>query len=222
AGGVRGGMEAKVDELAKRRDFETPPLVRLSSSTRSFIRMARELTKGRRVLEVPVHRPWSIANDGSRGKHVCPVTLVRPGEPSNNGSDRKQDVSNSAYNRRTGRRAVWEENGGDTIWISEVADENDRVALLTFSLGLERWLDGTHVDSLRAQSVVEWYNNNSSNPELATYIGANAPRDNLRAHIENFIRNSKFKDGKSSDPVLETINKGVKYETSLELFFQKI
>src|SRR5690606_3381216 len=58
---LRESIEAKVDELAKRRDFETPPLVRLSSSTRSFIQMARELTKGRRVLEVPVHRPWSIA-----------------------------------------------------------------------------------------------------------------------------------------------------------------
>src|SRR5690606_41503231 len=135
AGGVRGGMEAKVDELAKRRDFETPPLVRLSSSTRSFIRMARELTKGRRVLEVPVHRPWSIANNGSRGKHVCPVTLVRPGEPSNNGSDRQQDVSTSAYNRTTRRRAVREENGGGTIRLRQRAGENARGARPTFSAG---------------------------------------------------------------------------------------
>src|SRR5690606_18943209 len=206
AGGVRGGMEAKVDELAKRRDFETPPLVRLSSSTRSFIQMARELTKGRRVLEVPVHRPWSIANDGSRGKHVCPVTLVRPGEPSNNGSDRKQDVSNSAYNRRTGRRAVWEENGGDTIWISEVADENDRVALLTFSLGLDGWLDGAHVDSLRAQSVVEWRANNT---DLKT-IGANAPRKSFRQHVEAFVKSPTLdkKTKKLSDAVLKTLNDG--------------
>src|SRR5690606_22524369 len=222
---LRTAIEAHVDSLAKEKfGFETPPIVQLSCrSTRSFISMAGELTKARQVLEVPVHRPWEIKSDGSNGRHVCPVTLVRPGHPSKHRVDRKQDkqdVSNKASQRRTGRRASWEKNGGDTIWITEVADENDRVALLTFSLGLERWLDGTHVDSLRAQSVVEWYNNNSSNPELATYIGANAPRDNLRAHIENFIRNSKFKDGKLSNPVLETINKGVKYETSLELFFQ--
>jgi CRISPR-associated Csx11 family protein len=224
---LRTAIEDHVDSLAKEKfEFETPPIIQLScDSTRSFIAMARELTKAREVLEVPVHRPWAIESDGSNGRHVCPVTLVRPGHPSKHRVDRKQDkqdVSNKASQRRTGRRASWEKNGGDTIWITEVADENDRVALLTFSLGLERWLDGTHVDSLRAQSVVEWYNNNSSNPELATHIGANAPRDNLRAHIENFIRNSKFKDGKLSDPVLETINKGVKYETSLELFFQKI
>lgn len=153
---LRASIEAAVDKLAKTHAFETPPLMRLSPSTRSFISMSRELACARRVLEVPVHRAWSIASDGSRGKHVCPVTLVRAGEPSNNGSDRKQDVSKSAYDRRTGRHSAWEQSGGDTIWISEVADENDRVALLTFNLGLEGWLDGTHVDSLRAQSVVEW------------------------------------------------------------------
>src|SRR5690606_16418357 len=60
------------------------------------------------------------------------------------------------------------------------------------------------------------------NRELATYIGADAPRDNLWAHIENFIRNSQFTKGKLSDPVLEIINEGVKHGTSLELFFQKI
>lgn len=217
---LRESIEAKVDELAKRRDFETPPLVRLSSSTRSFIQMARELTKGRRVLEVPVHRPWSIANDGSRGKHVCPVTLVRPGEPSNNGSDRKQDVSNSAYNRRTGRRAVWEENGGDTIWISEVADENDRVALLTFSLGLDGWLDGAHVDSLRAQSVVEWRANNTH----LTTIDANAPRNSFRQHVEAFVKSPTLdkKTKKLSDAVLKTLNDGFVREDSLEGFFHKV
>jgi hypothetical protein len=217
---LRESIEAKVDELAKRRDFETPPLVRLSSSTRSFIQMARELTKGRRVLEVPVHRPWSIANDGSRGKHVCPVTLVRPGEPSNNGSDRKQDVSNSAYNRRTGRRAVWEENGGDTIWISEVADENDRVALLTFSLGLDGWLDGAHVDSLRAQSVVEWRANNTH----LTTIDANAPRNSFRQHVEAFVKSPTLdkKTKKLSDAVLKTLNDGFVHEDSLEGFFHKV
>lgn len=224
---LRTAIEDHVDSLAKAKfEFETPPIIQLScDSTRSFIAMARELTKAREVLEVPVHRPWAIESDGSNGRHVCPVTLVRPGHPSKHRVDRKQDkqdVSNKASQRRTGRRASWEKNGGDTIWITEVADENDRVALLTFSLGLERWLDGTHGDSLRAQSVVEWYNNNSSNPELATHIGANAPRDNLRAYIENFIRNPQLKDDKLSDSVLETINEGVKHATSLESFFQKI
>lgn len=170
---LRTAIEDHVDSLAKAKfEFETPPIIQLScDSTRSFIAMARELTKAREVLEVPVHRPWAIESDGSNGRHVCPVTLVRPGHPSKHRVDRKQDkqdVSNKASQRRTGRRASWEKNGGDTIWITEVADENDRVALLTFSLGLERWLDGTHVDSLRAQSVVEWSQHTSLSKGVQT------------------------------------------------------
>jgi CRISPR-associated Csx11 family protein len=215
---LRINIETEVDNLAKKHAFETPPLVRLSSSTRSFISMSRELADARRVLEVPVHRPWSIASDGSKGKHVCPVTLVRAGEPSNQGSDRKQDVSKSAYDRRTGRRAVWERNGGDTIWISEVADENDRVALLTFSLGLEGWLDGTHVDSLRAQCVVEW---RANNPTLTT-IDASKPRDSFWAHVESFVKNPTLKNGKLSDAVLRNLSDGFAHEISLENFFHKV
>jgi len=216
---LRATIEAGVDDLARKRAFETPPLVRLSSSTRSFIAMSRELTAARSALEVPAHRPWSIDNDGSTGKHVCPVTLVRAGEPSGHGGDRKQDVSNTAHKRRTGRRAAWERSSCDTIWISEVADENDRVALLTFSLGLEGWLDGSHVDSLRAQSVFEWCD---KNPNALTNINANAPRDSLRAHVEHFVRNPKLENGQLSDSVLKALNDGFARERSLESFFQKI
>lgn len=215
---LRASIERRVDELGKAHAFETPPLVQLSCSTRSFIAMSRDLAEVRRVLEVPVHRPWSIASDGSKGKHVCPVTLVRAGESSKNGSDRKQDVSKIAYDRRTGRRAAWEKSGGDTIWISEVADENDRVALLTFSLGLDGWLDGTHVDSLRAQSLVEWRANNTT---LAT-IDANTPRDSFRTHVEGFVTNPKQNNGKLSDAVLGSLNDGFAHETSLEEFFHKV
>jgi hypothetical protein len=215
---LRASIEAAVDGLAKTHSFETPPLVRLSSSTRSFIAMSRELADARRILEVPVHRPWSITNDGSRGKHVCPVTLVRAGEPSNQCSDRKQDVSKSAYDRRTGRRTVWEKNGGDTIWISEVADENDRIALLTFSLGLEGWLDGTHVDSLRAQSVVEW---RAANTTLSS-IAANTPTASLRSHVEGFVKNPTLNNGKLLDPVLKTLNDGFAHETDIKEFFHKV
>lgn len=215
---LNASIETEVDKLAKSHAFETPPLVRLSPSTRSFIAMSRELTEVRSVLEVPVHRPWSIASDGSQGKHVCPVTLVRAGDPSHNGGDRKQDVSKSAYGRRTGRRAAWEKNGGDTIWISEVADENDRVALLTFSVGLESWLDGTHVDSLRAQSVVEW---RANNPTLSA-INATTPRDSFRTHVEGFVKSPTAEKGKLSDAALNTLNDGFAHESSLEDFFHKV
>lgn len=216
---LRASIETEIDTLAKLHAFETPPLVRLSTSTRSFIAMSRELVEARRVLEVPVHRPWSIASDGGKGRHVCPVSLVRASELSSTHSDRKQDVSKSVYDRRIGRRSAWEKNGGDTIWISEVADENDRVALLTFNLGLEGWLDGTHVDSLRAQSVVEW----RSNHLQLTTIDTISPRDSLRTHVEAFVKSPTTNaKGMLTDAALVTLNDGFAHETSIEGFFRKV
>lgn len=215
---LQASIEKQIDDLAMLHAFETPPVVLLSDSTRSLIATSRELSEARRVLEVPVHRAWSIAVDGSNGKHICPVSLVRAGEPSYTQSDRKQDVSRSCYDRRTGRRATWEKEGGDTIWISEVADDHDRVALLTFSLGLEDWLNGAHVDSLRVQSVVEW---RANNPSL-TAIDASTPRDSLRSHIGGYVKAPQLNNGKLSDAVLRTLNDGFAHETALKDFFQKV
>lgn len=214
-------IERRVDELAQSYRFETPPLLKISPSTRSFVAMAGELAKARGVLEVPVHRSWSIDGDGSTGMHVCPVSLVRAGHrhPPNPQTDRKQDVSKACYARRTGRCAGWQASGGDTIWISEVADENDRVALLTFSLGIEGWLDGRHVDSLRAQSVAEWRKHNTN---LAS-IDQAQPRDSLRTYLENFVLQSKtVPKGLPNDRVLKRLNKGFQYETSFAEFFRKV
>jgi hypothetical protein len=216
---LQARIESHIDKLAQWHAFETPPLVLLSSSTRSLIAMSRELIEARSVLEVPVHRPWSIATDGSTGKHVCPVSLIRAGQPSNTQSNRKQDVSRTCYDRRIGRRSSWEKSGGDTIWISEVADENDRVALLTFSLGLDGWLDGTNVDSLRAQSVVEWRVNN---PQL-TAIDAESPRDSFRTHTEDFVRRPTMSaKGTLTNAALSTLNDGFVHERQLQDFFHKV
>lgn len=52
---------------------------------------------------------------------------------------------------RRGRRAQdWAtEELGKTIWLDEVADENGRVAVVVGRLGLERWLDGSALESAR-------------------------------------------------------------------------
>jgi CRISPR-associated Csx11 family protein len=159
---LKGELETAIDDLARQRNFETPPLVTLSSaSTRSFISMAKELEEARRVLKVPLPRAWGGQEiDGqcetsktARG-HTCPVCLVRPSAKT----DEKQAPCEVCRDRRRGRLAAWlnDEIDQDTIWISEIADRNDRLALLSFRLGLDGWLDGSAVDSLRAQSIGAW------------------------------------------------------------------
>ncbi|MCX8071908.1 MAG: hypothetical protein N3C12_05590 [Candidatus Binatia bacterium] len=151
-----------VDELAGVAQLETPPHVALSDSTRSFVRMVAALHRGRETLAVPVHREWAIEGAGtapsSGGRHVCPVCSVRFNKPppsAKTDNARKRCPCAVCRERRRGRPDAWLAGESDIIWISEVADENDRVALLTFGFDLEPWLNGEHVDSLRAQSIAE-------------------------------------------------------------------
>jgi len=86
------------------------------------------------------------------------------------------------------------EFGSDSIWISEVADANDRVALITMNLDIEPWLDGTRLDALRTQAIPEW---RKFNPVLSEFwqrdenkrkkepnpIDQDRPFDSLREEI---------------------------------------
>jgi hypothetical protein len=74
---------------------------------------------------------------------------------------------------------AWLSGEEDTIWIDEVADGNDRAALLTLSFDLEPWLEGQHVDSLRAQSIAEW---RRFNPVLEEFWERDAQK---RRRIDN-------------------------------------
>ncbi|RKQ84650.1 CRISPR-associated protein Csx11 [Brockia lithotrophica] len=149
-------LREQVDKFAYDLNLETPPYVRLSSPTRSLVPMVREWREARKTVAVPIHKPWDICHrvpTEAQG-HVCPVCQVRlNGDRTNKGKP-----CEVCRERRHHRRDDWifGQLGNDTIWFEEVADSNDRLALLTFSLDLEDWLNGERVDSLRAQAIPEW------------------------------------------------------------------
>jgi hypothetical protein len=137
---LRVELEKRIDEMARERKLETPPVCRVSTSTRSLIPMASELQAVRRAVAIPVHRPWAIpATDETRG-HVCPVCRVRfNGQPERRLANvSKQRACKVCHERRKGRLDAWLASGSDTIWLSEVADENDRIALITLSFDMTR------------------------------------------------------------------------------------
>ncbi|GIV64053.1 MAG: CRISPR-associated protein Csx11 [Bellilinea sp.] len=147
-------LQKGVDEIAHDLDLETPPHVRLSDPTRSLVPMVQVWRKAKCTVAVPVHRSWNITRSNEQSGHVCPVCGVRlNGDPTNKGTP-----CAVCRERRHHRRDAWLQGqpGYDTIWFEEVADVNGRLALLTFSLDLEEWLNGERVDSLRAQSIPEW------------------------------------------------------------------
>lgn len=170
---LRAALAQQIDRLAS--DLDTPPDVRLSTSTRSFIAMAAQLRDTREAVRIPLHRAWTAPpatrQDGNpeRDGHTCSVCLVRRNGTWND----KQAPCAVCRRRRGGRLDAWLADGvdQDTIWISELADHTDRVAMLTFSLGIDRWVDGSELDSLRSQSIAEWAHHNRLGK------GINTPED---------------------------------------------
>jgi CRISPR-associated Csx11 family protein len=217
----------QIDVLAETRKFETPPLCNLSTSTRSLIRMASEAAAARRELAVPVHRSWTIPSTSEQQGHICPVCQVRfSGRGGSGEANPKQRPCTVCYARRRGRLDAWLREGTDTIWITELADDNDRVALLTFGFDLEPWLDGSRVDSLRAQSVTEWRRFNPvlyKNPTKMegpqhNPIGAKNAARELVEYVEGRLSENWNRD----DLVFRGLHDGFQHESSWESFYDKV
>jgi CRISPR-associated Csx11 family protein len=207
-------LQSQIDTLAQALDLETPPLVRISGATRSLVPMTKEIRQVKATLTVPLHRPWEVKNSGTTG-HVCPVCLVRHTGNTND----KQQPCQPCRKRRSHRLDDWLVNQieGDTIWISEVSDANDRVALVTLSLDIEPWLDGTRVDSLRTQAISEWRRHNPTLKAQANPIALEQPYASLVNYVKNIL--SQFNN---QDVVMQSLQDGYQHETSWPSFYAKL
>ena len=154
-------LAEQINGYAREANLETPPYCRIMEKpSRALVKMTKEIQEARKTMAVPLHCEWQIPGQDLSGGHVCPVCLVR----GNGDNSSKQTPCKVCKDRRTGRLDKWlsEEIETDSIWISELADANDRVALVTMSLDIEPWLDGTRLDALRTQSVTKWAAQNST------------------------------------------------------------
>ena len=216
-------IQKQIDSYAEKLDFETPPRCDLSSSSRSLIKLSKQLDETRKALSIPISRKWDIKQDADLKGHVCPVCQVR----FNNDSTDKQKRCSSCYARRSRQLKEWENEKikSDTIWLSEIADENDRLAVITLNLDLENWLNGTQIDSLRSQSA---YDLAIHNEKILEYLKDKKYTKNqisscLQDNIENQLKKS-FEINKSDKifQVLKALQDGFQYEKDWKTFFEKI
>lgn len=209
-------LQAQVIRIARSLRLETPPHARLSGPTRSLVSMVQEWREAKRTVAVPVHRGWSITGRDAQNGHVCPVCGVRlNGDPTSKGKP-----CAVCRERRHHRRDAWLQGqlGNDTIWFEEVADRNGRLALLTFSLDLEDWLNGERVDSLRAQAIPEWVRFNPVLDGSPNPIGLQKAYEGL----VTYVRGKLAAPLQSNDPVLRNLQEGYRHESDWQPFFQKI
>ncbi|MDY6992747.1 MAG: CRISPR-associated protein Csx11 [Pseudomonadota bacterium] len=207
-------LEKKIATIAKSKNLETPPYCNiLDLSSRSLIKIIKEIKGARDKLVIPIHQNWEICEKLETTGYVCPVCQVRL-----NGNNSKDKPCRICRDRRHRRLKPWltGQLGTDTIWIPELADDNDRVALLTFNFNLEPWLNGTKVDSLRAQAIREWVidqkSKNQNNP-----IDENKSFESLLNYIKG-----KLSQFDKTDIVLKNLHDGYQHEKTWENFFEKI
>lgn len=210
-------LTQEVEEIARYLDLETPPLVRLSDPTRSLVPLVKERREAQKTVAIPIHKAWNICwqMPVEAHGHICPVCQVRSnGDPTN-----KTKPCQVCQERRHHRLEEWLNGqlGYDTIWFEEVADRNDRIALLTLSLDIEPWLEGERVDSLRAQAISEWRRFNPVLSSTPNSITSANPFDSLLSYIKG-----KLAAWDKNDPVLQNLQEGYRHESDWPTFFQKI
>lgn len=202
-------LQKQIDGYAQDLKLETPPYCAISDeASRSLILLTKEICKARDAIAVPIHRTWDIPlSKNVQNGHVCPVCLARL-----NDNHDKQRPCSVCGDRRKHRLDEWIQGklDKDTIWLSEVADQNDRVALLTLSFDLEPWLNGRRLDSLRSQSIVEWCKHNST---LQSYIDPIRPYESLVDYFRKKLKDELNKNDPVLGSLMKYIDKNDKWDT---------
>jgi hypothetical protein len=119
-------------------------------------RAPHDFTRLAGQCEYCVYRKVCAVWEGKNYPQVdgCPVCNARP-------KCENQMVCPVCSERREGRAWAWYAAGREsTIWIDEVADRNDRVAVLVGRFDLTHWLDGsfenTYLNTFLVHSLKDW------------------------------------------------------------------
>lgn len=145
-------------------DDEIWPFVTLSKKSRSMTILTGELKFAALKRGIPKISPtlffegdakvieysYSLPEDDGEGRRdICPVCRLRI-------KDLNEERCGVCEKRRKGRIKGWSNNRKDTIWIDEVADVNNRIALISLNFDLDRWLDGTMLETIYSQTYEDW------------------------------------------------------------------
>ena len=143
-------------------DNELWPFFTLSKASRTLTIIAGELEFASKKRRIPKISPTLFVEGKEEsffenpeiatpveGQDICPVCRIRP-------KDEKKERCDICEERRKGRLLQWLSNRQDTIWVNEVADKNNRIALISLNFNLDKWLDGTMVGTIYSQSFEDW------------------------------------------------------------------
>ncbi|RLE42407.1 CRISPR-associated protein Csx11, partial [Candidatus Woesearchaeota archaeon] len=136
-------------------DFSLQIEISDDKGSRSMVILASEREKSLTRISYPhigntenLEKEFEESRDAG-GKDICPVCRIRL-------KPERKDRCTKCENRYQGRAKIWIANPLETIWLDEVADKNDRVALIVGQFDLRKWLSGEFIDTFVSQTFDEW------------------------------------------------------------------
>jgi len=116
------------------------------------------------------------------GEEICPICRIRL-------KDENKDRCGKCEKRYEERAKNWlKSDAKETIWLDEVSDKNDRVALIVGQFELRKWLNGEFIGTFQAQTFDEW---KKENKNLYQRMSLNSLND-LENQFENLFNSSSL------------------------------
>jgi len=215
--------------IQKETANEMWPFFTLSAASRSMTKIAGEIRKRDKYLNMPKMSPIIFINNGTKDCKKCCSLSNSPSMPElKQGEDicsscqfrtkgRDEEICTVCKGRRQGRLENWRlDRNNETIWTEEVADKNGRVALLTLRFDLSLWLNGDWFKTIFSQSYKDWANGNHAKSFIkGKSISIEPSLKEVYNLLEKFF-NNKDSDKEKAAKILNTFfeeNIGLKKST---------
>lgn len=148
-----------IEKLKNLNKLDFSLQIEISDESRSMVILAREREKSLEAIYHPHIGSYTEhlkkefeESQKVGGEDICPVCRIRL-------KPEIEDRCKKCKERYEKRARVWldeDDNIKETIWLDEVADKNDRVALIVGQFDLRKWLSGEFVGTFASQTFNEW------------------------------------------------------------------
>lgn len=207
---IINGLGPQILRVCHDVDPELAPRVFTTGVSRSVVVQATAIRDAKDATAHPYRTSTTSAELRSTWKditdacEVCPVCHLRP-------MAEQGEACRYCRRRRVGRATEWLANPSRTIWLDEVADAQDRCALIVARFDLDRWLDGTATESLRSLTV----------PEFLTEWNAKHQGDDIRDYAQLIACiTADLRSNTASSALLKALHPGYRYAGGAQSFYE--
>ena len=218
-----------LETVCKESNNELWPFFTLSKATGTLTVIADELMFASEARRIPKMSPTLFVEGKEKktfenpeiavpveGQDVCPICRIRPKYKD----DERCEVCDK---RMKGRLSQWLSIKEDTIWIDEVADKNNRIALISLSFDLDKWLDGTMLGTVYSQSFEDWFYGKKRKEENNIWVTKATIRLLREAGVNEALQPTKETIYFLLNEVLGNLNSDKKKAAGiLDTFFQDV